>query len=144
MLRDHIRGKPHIVCLMRLRGGPQSSSRQTCPPPPHIVCLMRLRGGPGTHLSHLLGLASHSVPYATQRRRNEASNPPDQEASHSVPYATQRRKSSAINLILARLPHIVCLMRLRGGVYDTHEDPPIKQASHSVPYATQRRFWFTW
>ena len=105
---------PHIVCLMRLRGGYCS---HTCilTTLPHIVCLMRLRGGVERMPTGKKLLASHSVPYATQRRSYQ----------HYIRHFVYR-------------PHIVCLMRLRGGSYLLQKELK-SAASHSVPYATQRR-----
>ena len=58
-------------------------------------------------------------------------------ASHSVPYATQRWSLEVVNKTRNTMPHIVCLMRLRGG-RDIALDSGRSTASHSVPYATQR------
>ena len=107
---------------------------------PHIVCLMRLRGGTLQGVLYLLCQASHSVPYATQRRFallnpviqilwashsvpyatqrrsfSWESVSASRAASHSVPYATQRRSIDFFIALGVNLPHIVCLMRLRGG-----------------------------
>ncbi len=83
---------PHIVCLMRLRGGRQFQERRDAFLEPHIVCLMRLRGGHRYPPPSVQGCKPHIVCLMRLRGgRRFYCVLQDNPASHSVPYATQRR-----------------------------------------------------